>query len=203
MKPIRTRVVKVGGSLFDLPDLADRLRRFLQDDADVCNLVVAGGGRLVDEVRRLDAIAPLDVRCAHWLCIDLMSVTARLLAERLATDVVPAEVALVSASYQPTATVVDVARWLREVEPTVSGAKLTTGWEVTSDSIAARLAAAAVADELVLLKSALPTDENDLDSLARMGYVDTAFPTFAAELPTVRFVDLRNAGSLLVCGAEN
>lgn len=203
MKPVRTRVVKVGGSLFELPDLADRLRRFLQDDPKVCNLLVAGGGRLVDEVRRLDTIAPLDVQSAHWLCIDLMSVTARLLAERLQMDVVSAEVALVSASDQPAATVVDVARWLRDVEPTVGGAKLTVGWEVTSDAIAARLATAAAADELALLKSALPTGENDLNSLARSGYVDAAFPTFAAGLPAIRFVDLRNAGSLLVCGAEN
>lgn len=203
MTPVRTRVVKVGGSLFDLPDLDDRLRSFLQDDLDVCNLVVAGGGRLVDEVRRLDTIAPLDVRSAHWLCIDLMSVTARLLAERMVEEVVPAEIALVSASDQPASTVVDVARWLRDVEPTIDGAKLTVGWEVSSDSIAARLAVALNADELVLLKSALPTGEHDLDSLACSGYVDTTFPKLAAELPAIRFVDLRNAGSFLVRGAEN
>ena len=39
-------VVKVGGSLFDLPDLGPRLRAFLASLADEDRLLVPGGGSL-------------------------------------------------------------------------------------------------------------------------------------------------------------
>ena len=44
-------VVKVGGSLYDLPDLGPRLRRFLDGLDDPDRLVVPGGGAAADVVR--------------------------------------------------------------------------------------------------------------------------------------------------------
>ena len=49
-------VIKVGGSLFDRPDLGPRLRRWLDANAPWETILVPGGGRLVDVIRDLDRI---------------------------------------------------------------------------------------------------------------------------------------------------
>ena len=71
---------------------------------------------------------------------------------------------------------------------------LPHSWDVTSDSIAARLAVLAGADELVLLKSGLPAGSLTLAQAAETGYVDRYFPVAAAGVPRVRCVNLRADG---------
>jgi len=62
------------------------------------------------------------------------------------------------------------------------------GWEVTSDSIAAHVAAA-YGGELLLVKSvpppSLPASQNQLEALAAAGWVDSHFPSAAAGLATI------------------
>ena len=66
-------------------------------------------------------------------------------------------------------------------------------WDVTSDSIAARIADLLGSDELVLLKSSLPEPQvATLDEAAAAGFVDRCFPCYAAKLPLVRLVNLRD-----------
>lgn len=197
MTPARLRIVKVGGSLFDLPDLAQRMRTFLGDEIVACDILIAGGGALVEQVRQLHDKNPIDHTRAHWICVELMSITARLLTERLGLESVATDIDELPPLDAPSLQTFDASKWLRHVEPITNGTQLPIGWEVTSDSIAARLATTLGAEELVLLKSALPAD-TDIRQMAEDGYVDSAFPTFAAELPTIRFVNLRDASSLLV-----
>lgn len=80
------------------------------------------------------------------------------------------------------------------------GLPLPCDWTVTSDSIAAELARTIDADELVLLKSALPnlpaipppsrsaTQRMNARTLADVGYVDEHFPKIAFN-KTIRLVD--------------
>lgn len=72
------------------------------------------------------------------------------------------------------------------------GSTLPVGWQVTSDSIAARLAICLGADRLVLLKSreAMPGERSDWAQAVAGGLVDGCFPTFAAKLPEVRLETL-------------
>ena len=70
-------------------------------------------------------------------------------------------------------------------------APLPCTWQVTSDSIAARVAARIGADELVLLKSTLPSAASDLEYWSRHGFVDGYFASAAAGL-AVRAVNLRD-----------
>jgi hypothetical protein len=95
-----------------------------------------------------------------------------------------------------TAIIFDPADFLATVEPELPGERLAVGWEVTSDSIAARIAQLLEADELVLLKAALPTT-HDLAAAAQTGFVDTYFPRVAASLHRVRAVDLQHGGEML------
>ena len=182
------RVVKVGGSLFDLPDLGKRLTKWLDSLPPARNIFLTGGGRQVDEIRRRHTVEPLDEHAAHWMCIAVMNDTARWLSEHWNPAVFVEDLSKVSELQTPW--ILAPREWLQKVEPQQPGTRLPESWDVSSDSITARLAICLEADELVLLKSAEPPS-NDLQSLAEVGYLDRFFPQLAAELPTVRMVNLR------------
>jgi aspartokinase-like uncharacterized kinase len=194
MKDCTIRVVKIGGSLFDLPDLADRVRQWLASQSPSHHVLVAGGGPLADQVRRWHAQRPLEEEAAHWMCVDLLTVTAHLLHARLPEiPLVEDDRLLCQLVSECDCTIFGPTRWLRDGEPNLPGVRLPASWDVTSDSIAARLAFALQADELVLLKRALPKvgARDDISELARSGFVDAMFPRLYGELPAVRIVNIR------------
>jgi len=188
------RVVKVGGSLFDLPDLPGRIRRWLAAQPVGHDVFLAGGGPLAEQIRTWNLMSALDDETAHWMCVDLLTVTAQLLNARLPDlTQVDEERLLRDRVREAGATIFSPAAWLRDGEPKTLGQRLPWNWNVTSDSIGGRLAAVLKADELVLLKSSLPSDAADgLRGPAAAGYVDSFLPNLAAELPLVRAVDLRS-----------
>jgi aspartokinase-like uncharacterized kinase len=182
------RVIKLGGSLLERPDLRTRVDRWLEAAVlPATNIIVAGGGRVVDAIRDLDRVHQFDPCVAHWLAIGAMSLTgqiaSKLLGKPLARSLHEAR-----AAASPSTFVLDVAEILRTDEPQAAGVRLEAGWHVTSDSIAARIAKIFSANELVLLKSA-PSPSQDIAQLAERGYVDAFFPRIARELPAVRFID--------------
>ena len=54
------RVVKVGGSLLDLPQLPQKLRMWLAAQSPAHNVLVVGGGPLVEQVRTWHAETGID-----------------------------------------------------------------------------------------------------------------------------------------------
>ncbi len=201
------RVVKLGGSLLDLSDLADRLRRWIRRQPPALNIILVGGGRLADAIRSADRLHSLGEDPAHWLCIRAMSLTAEMIAglfdeidlireydilrslvkqrgqaPRICSEPVP--------FVSPRSVIFDPEPFLRHDEPACPGSPLPHGWHITSDSIAARLAVVLDADELVLLKSASPPAEN-FEQAARGGYVDEGFPSACLDVRAVRSVDFR------------
>jgi aspartokinase-like uncharacterized kinase len=194
------RVVKVGGSLLDLPDLPLRINDWLAAQPAAHNVLIVGGGPLVEQVRRWHLgqrsaeKGPFEEVAAHWICIDLMSVTARIFHAWLPGLKFTAEMRMVKRRVQKAGeTLFDVAKWMRREEGTLPGTPLPCQWEVTSDSIAARLAIVLSADELVLLKSSRPqTKDPRLTSLAEEAYIDRMLPLLAAELPPLRMVNFRD-----------
>ena len=76
MRETIVRVVKIGGSLFDLPDLPERLWKWMAVQSPAHHVLVAGGGKLVNVVREWDRQKTLDDAAAHWMCVDLLTVTA-------------------------------------------------------------------------------------------------------------------------------
>lgn len=186
-----TRVIKLGGSLLTSPRLRERFDTWLAAQPPATNVIIVGGGALVDAIREIDRVQHFDASTAHWLAIDTMSVTARLAATLLVRPCVD-RLAALDNLHLATA-IFDVRPYLREEESRVTPGRLPHGWEVTSDSIAAHLALAIAASELVLLKSKLPPSELTLEQLAQSEYVDRFFPTVAAPLPRIRCVDLMRA----------
>jgi aspartokinase-like uncharacterized kinase len=192
------RVVKVGGSLFDRPRLAGDLRRWLHQEPAAVNLLVTGGGDLADGIRRWDERFQLGEEQSHWLCLEVLSISAQVLHHILPEVPLLTDVAAIQTraarpcaeSASPCAAIVDLQSLLREIEPNLPPEPLPHRWTVTTDSLAARLAEIVHADELVLLKSAA-APAGDWHALAAAGYVDGYFPTIAPRLPAIRCTTLR------------
>jgi aspartokinase-like uncharacterized kinase len=187
---VHLRIVKLGGSLLDLPGVADRLRLWLAGEPSAATLLVVGGGQLADAIRQAQTVHVLSDAAAHRLCLEVMGVTAALAGELLPEATLvrrPAEIDRAAPGLQ----VVDVREFLIAAEP------LPESWQVTSDSIAAHLAVSLGADELVLLKSTLAKLESpelpaSPHALAVHGLVDEFFPL--AVKPFLAGVD-RHGGS--------
>ena len=142
------RVVKVGGSLFDYAELPVALHNWLTRHSESLHVLVAGGGDLAETIRTVCVRFGLDPTAAHWICIDLLTASARMLAALLpAAQFVStyAGLQLALQRREPAVLVFAVADFLHGVEPQLSGPLLPHAWSVTSDSIAARLASALTA----------------------------------------------------------
>ena len=191
----RLTVVKVGGSLLSYERLAEELPRWLRHDEDSPKhvVLVAGGGQLVETIRqRCETAESTDERETHWQCVDAMSTSAAMLARRLIkTTVVSDYDRLRKRLAKPGCTMFDCRSFLRQDENRLPGTRLTETWEVTSDSIAGRLAIALGADAFVLLKSASPTSDSCRE-MSKTGFVDPFLARLAIELPPTHVVNLRD-----------
>jgi aspartokinase-like uncharacterized kinase len=149
-------VVKVGGSLYDWPDLGPRLRAWLDALRPAQALLVPGGGPTADVVRALDRRHALGEEASHWLALQALSLNGRFLQALL-----------------PGVTIVDAYDFARQDEGQPGA--LPHSWDVTSDSVAARVAAVTGARRLVLLKSAdFPVGIEAVEA-GRGGLVDAYF----------------------------
>jgi aspartokinase-like uncharacterized kinase len=194
-----TRVVKLGGSLLDYDGLVPAVRNWLDAQPPMRTVAVVGGGDMADVVRASFRRHVLSEEAAHWLCIRILGVTAELVAGLLPEARLTRRLEELETMPARGLAIFEPEEFLRNEAEILSrrGMKvppLPHSWDVTSDSIAARLAALLGAEELVLLKSALPDGILGLQEAAGAGYVDRYFPCAAAGLPRVRFVNLRAEG---------
>jgi aspartokinase-like uncharacterized kinase len=201
------RVIKLGGSLLPLTDLPDRLQRWLSGQPPWHNVVIGGGGEFAEAVREADRRFQLSPQAAHWLAIDAMRITWSLLAHLIPSAVAVERYELLEDLVQrsspphaaepraaaPQLVLFDCGDFLRHHEPTVSGPAIPHSWQTTSDSIAARLATAIGAAELVLLKSALPPEPATIQHAADVHYVDGFFPQTSMSIDSIRCIDLSSA----------
>jgi aspartokinase-like uncharacterized kinase len=181
------RVIKLGGSLLEWPELPAQLRSWLAQQTPAANILIVGGGQKVESLRELDRKHALSPEDAHWLAIVAMSFNAEVVAAwldeaRLVTSLEQLQFASVAAPQ-----IFVVERFLREDHATPDA--LPCGWHITSDSIAARVATVLSAAELVLLKSSLPSAPAR-ESWSRTAYVDSHFARLPLTLP-IRSVNLR------------
>jgi aspartokinase-like uncharacterized kinase len=201
---IGATVVKVGGSLLDWPLLPDRLGSYLLGRRDDRLVVIVGGGRVADVVRGLDRVHDLGDERAHRLALHALDLTATILATLVPRcEVVDRLDALAGAWQQGRIPVLAPRRFLDEVDA-ASPDPLRTSWDVTTDSIAARVAVHLAAVELALLKSAPLPPGADRRDAARLGLVDPAFPDESQPIGRVTYLNLRDpaARPMTVLSAE-
>lgn len=179
----RRIIAKIGGSLFDWPELKSRLHAWLVQQEDHHVLLIPGGGDLADGIRRLHVTHRLEETTSHWLAIRTMTVHAHFLGHLCQLPVIS------RIDEQLGHAVIDVYPQLLADE--TSTHPLPHSWKVTSDSIAAHIAWR-FNSELVLVKSA-DVPVGDWESLAEHGFVDRFFPEIIAQTGiSVRCVNLRN-----------
>jgi aspartokinase-like uncharacterized kinase len=200
-------IVKVGGSLFDLPDLRERLRARLRQLGAAKVLLVPGGGATADAIRAFDTAHLLGEDASHWLALQALSLNARMLHEllpeaRIVSEIPePAAQARAATSALACAAGADENRsrfFLLDAFPFFHADEqrpdhLPHCWDVTSDSLAVRVATLAKAHELILLKSVV-WEASDWTEAARSGIVDSYFARALQQAPTslrVRLINLR------------
>lgn len=158
MKPT---VLKLGGSLLNVPDLCSRLLELVDRHQLHPAVVIVGGGRLADVIRQYDEQWGLSADVSHQQAIATMGINAailRSLHDRFVDSCNPAP---------PAVGIPAPDRLLRE-QQSDDDTNLPASWDVTSDSIAAWLAGRLQARQLILLKSTDPPDDDEPLRVARL-----------------------------------
>jgi aspartokinase-like uncharacterized kinase len=167
-------VMKLGGSLTE-SDAARRLLRAIAARRPRRLLIVPGGGEFADAVRAAQARVGVSDRAAHHMALLAMHMSAVMLVD-LAPGFVTAEG---PADFE--------AAWGHALTPiwlpapmVLAAPEVPASWDITSDSLAAWLAAEVGANRLVLVKSCrVPAvDAADPVALSAAGVVDPALTGF-------------------------
>lgn len=209
MSRVRCQVVKLGGSLLDYGRLLPQWRRWWEKSGGVSTVLVVGGGTRVDLLRDEHSAGRRTEEATHWLAIQRMGENARWFAKLLGAGAERLLVrrldAIAGRCGVEHLTIVEPLELMRHDEPSSPGTPLPCSWDVTSDSIAARIAQMLDCGELTLLKSSLPGAVSTYTGAARAGYVDRFFPTAAGGFQQVTCVNLRSprfAAQSLIRGRE-
>lgn len=178
-------VVKVGGSLYDCADLGTRLQALIRNLTHPV-LIVPGGGATADAIRAFDVIHGLGEEAAHWLALQACSVNGHALSRVLGDLRIVGDVVNLSGS-----AIVDLYSFAQADERRPD--HWPHRWDVTSDSMAVRVAHVAGAGELVLLKS-IDIEAGNWSAASARGEVDAYFPIALGCTPNlhVRSVNFRN-----------
>lgn len=203
--PAFDAVLKLGGSLSGSPTLRQLLRALAGVARRKRLLVVPGGGPFADAVRKAWRDLRLSERAAHRMALLGMDQFGLLLCDleprAVPVRTLPQARAVARSGKLPVLLAARLAAVARD---------LPASWDVTSDSVAAWVAARAGGVRLILLKSvSVPrTGGNARNNhptppaptarrLARAGIVDRAFPVFTSRLPDCRVVDGRAPRSVV------
>lgn len=163
-------VVKVGGSLFGDVRTGPALKRWLADQSAPV-LLIPGGGAFAEAVRDADRIHSLGQEASHWLALRSLSVSGALLKELIRPIETP---------------ILDCFDYFRDRD------SLPHSWDVTTDSLALKVALDLGAMELILLKSTENPAPGDWKRATELGFVDPHFPKLIGQASfPIRSVNFR------------
>jgi 5-(aminomethyl)-3-furanmethanol phosphate kinase len=162
-------VVKLGGSLAFAPALTEWLAALAAGGGRA--ILVPGGGPFANQVRDTQRRRPFDDATAHRMALLAMEQYGLMLCA-------------LHPALRPAATRAAIARLRRQgLVPVWLPSAMALGrpeiaesWDVTSDSLAAWLAATLGLRHLVLVKSAPPPEPATAERLAAAGYIDPMLP---------------------------
>lgn len=170
-------VVKLGGSLLNTCDLRATLLQFADHGAGQL-VIVPGGGVFAEQVRYLQKELCLDDMTAHRMALRAMEQFGDIL-----TSLDP--------RYHAATTVDSINGWLEKREIPVwfpydmiaGNPAIRASWDISSDSLSLWLANSIRCQNLVLLKSTAPED-NDYSAqhLSQYGFLDPAFADMMTDM---------------------
>jgi aspartokinase-like uncharacterized kinase len=180
-------LVKLGGSLLDLPDLLPRLRHHLDGLAPRPLALLVGGGPTTDAVRTLDRVHNLGEMIAHDLALRGLTLNTHALAYLLGKGRIAGNRAEVTAAWAGAQlALLDPWSLLHTLEAEAGEPLLPHTWEATSDSVALVLAAQLGASELHLLKSVGPPGPLNVGGVHPHDVVDPCFVDLWRRWPSLR-----------------
>ena len=169
-------IVKLGGSLSQSDALIKCLNSVEQNYQGRAVVIVPGGGAFADQVRLAQQRWQFDDKTAHRMAILAMQQVA-LLIKGLKGD------------FSIAHSVTDIRKQLYQQKIVIwspdivelDNAAIQASWDITSDSLAAWLAKALSATELILVKSANIDTSLSLQQLAKQHIVDKGFCDFVMQ----------------------
>ena len=166
-------VVKLGGSLSQSDTLIKCLNSVEQNYADRAVVIVPGGGAFADQVRLAQHRWQFGDNTAHRMAILAMQQMA-LLIKGLKGDF---SIARSVADIRKQLRLQKIVIWSPDIVE-LECAAIKASWDITSDSLAAWLANALLARELILVKSVIIDVSLSLEQLAKQDIVDKGFCDF-------------------------
>lgn len=154
-------VVKIGGSLLELPKLETVLRQIKQQDLPI--VLLPGGGKFADIVRQEQKQYGFSDKAAHKMAIQAMQQYAELLHDISDIDFFDSKKNILRPAIFPPLELLSY-QW-----------RIPENWTVTSDSLAVLLAEELNAEKCMLLKACEIID-TDVQSLLRQGIIDEYAP---------------------------
>jgi aspartokinase-like uncharacterized kinase len=150
LRPIQPglTVIKIGGGILGIPEAFERVTHAVAVASKRARLVVfPGGGPFADTVRDLDGKLGLTPASAHWMAILGMDQYAHVLAGQIpGAEIVDGSAGIAEVHERGGVPVLAPHRWLKSAD------ELPHTWSVTSDSLAAYIAALLGAHRLVVIK---------------------------------------------------
>ena len=187
-------VVKVGGSLLQIPDLSVRLNKWLRNGS-FQTILVPGGGGAADWIRKLDHVYRFSEVTSHWLAIRAMSLNAHVLSEVMGgVSVIECVKDVLLQDGSQIAWILDPQKMLCE-KSKGSDRGLPCTWDVTGDSIAAWVTHQVSASTLFLLKAAPLEDINCVRQAVDRGLLDSYFQTASRGIPRIIYVNFQESDS--------
>ncbi|GAB6141333.1 hypothetical protein JCM14076_20620 [Methylosoma difficile] len=169
-------VVKLGGSLVNAKRLRDCLERLQEKYQGRAVVLVPGGGAFAEQVRLAQQQWQFDDRTAHAMALLAMQQMALLIHGLKPCWAIAKSAQEIRQLVSPTQWLV----WSPDIAE-LDQAGIAASWDITSDSLAAWLAGALSAQELLLIKAA-PVDASlSAGQLAALGLVDAAFCGFVRQ----------------------
>ena len=179
-------VVKLGGSLYNNPNLTDWLQCLSSSADKQTIIIVPGGGPFADVARQAQKVHNFDDDYAHQMAIMAMRQFGTLLLG-LCPNAKP---------YLYRQQIPDsLSIWLPEPE-TIDNT-LPHSWDITADSLSLWLSQQLNADQLYLIKHT-ETPSQDIKQLSAQGIIDKAFPALYESSPPLPLT-LLNANEPTSC----
>jgi aspartokinase-like uncharacterized kinase len=157
-------VVKLGGSLFDTPELIAWMQSLAVYSKQIPIVIVPGGGPFADQVRTADIYYNLKDKTAHQMALLAMKQFGLLLA-----DIEPTA-KLINQNEKVTSA---LSIWLPD-DSLLAESKLPHSWDISSDSIALWLASKLAAQQLLLVKRS-QTATSSITQLTSNSIIDAGF----------------------------
>lgn len=194
---MRTIVLKLGGSLYDLPDLGERIATLLETFPDHRFLIFPGGGDAANLVRQWQPRFYWSDAIAHDVAIAALDFNATMLEQVIPHSSVVRTRADAERIWQTHGLpIIAPSQFLCDEER----GDLPQDWTVTSDSLAAWTVLHWPAGELWFCKSVpCPTT---LSAAVNDGAIDPHLAQLASRLPQLRWCNLREGSRVFVLSKE-